>query len=182
MSEANVQVPEGAKQVDQSDGDAAARLVTEVTQGMGGRSTTGEPEASANKSTNSAKSDNSDERYIKDEELSKRVLAAREAIGSRRVFAETVSMTQSAIWRGEHNKVHPDEVPLFNAALAVVEPRIAKGEWAKSSDPASSKLTMTLEAINEALTFLDQLDKLVKAKTQRDFLTQAVKVLLDARK
>jgi hypothetical protein len=66
------------------------------------------------------------------------VLAARQVMG-RGALAEALDTTQSAVWRAEQGRIHPDEVDGLKAGLDAVEKRIAAGEFVKAEAAPKGK-------------------------------------------
>jgi hypothetical protein len=102
--------------------------VTEVTKGLGGQPTTGEPEPKA-----AAAKPAPAPRYAEDMgDLPDRVLAARKATG-RTKLAELLDISPSAVWRAEQSRIHPSEAAGLRERLSGIEDRIAAGEFAKQA-------------------------------------------------
>jgi hypothetical protein len=149
--------------------------VTESTQGLGGRTTTGEPEASRNtpvNSDNSTEQATTDERYKRDAIDPSRVVAARDAVGGRMKLVSAFSdngfeTTGSAIWRAENNKVHPDEVDKLDKALIKVEADIKAGKYnsAKKDSGNKGRISTLLTAGFEAYKLVKEIERINKAKS-----------------
>jgi ribosome-binding protein aMBF1 (putative translation factor) len=123
---------------------------TEVTKGVGGRSgkAKSEPKVEAPKPEPTP-------RYVEDQDiiinLSERALACRQVVG-RGKLAERLDTTQSAVWRFEQGRIHPNEVEGLKAGLDAVEKRIASGEFVKAeaapkvAQPTKAELLHRVEA------------------------------------
>jgi len=109
--------------------------------------------------------------------LADRVKAARVAVGSRNKLAELLGQTGSAVWRHEHDRTHPAELADLLEDLAAVEDRIAAGEFAKATDPAASRLSTVLSAAGEALSIIEEVNRLNKNKSLAGLLVKAAGIL-----
>jgi len=137
--------------------EAKEAKVTEVTQGTGGRSGKAKSEPKAPKAAEPKPEPKP--RYAEGDEvvsLSERALACRQVMG-RNALAETLDTTGSAVWRFEQGRIHPDEVKGLKAGLAVIEKRIAEGEFVKAeaapkaTTPTKADLLHRVEAVMELL-------------------------------
>jgi hypothetical protein len=120
--------------------------VTETTQGTGGRSgkAKSEPKPKVEPKAE-AKS-----RYVEGKQviaLAESVLAARQVVG-RGKLAELLDTTQSAVWRFEQGRVHPDELDGLISGMSQVDQRIEQGDFVKPE--RQPKATGTTKAQLEA--------------------------------
>jgi hypothetical protein len=128
-------------------------------QGIGGREATGEPDSSKAKVLNGDQGASA--RWVKPgfEDLSKKVLAARASIG-RPAFAEwassvasegqpePVTVSQSAVWRFEQNRITHGELDLVKKVVAAID----AGRLPASTKKAgrTSKVAQALELLEKA--------------------------------
>ena len=180
MTEPTV-VPEGTQPADAPEGAEPQAPIDGGFQGLGGRAVIGEPEPS--KPTAPPKvAPATEPRYANTGELPDRVKAARVAVGSRNKLAELLGQTGSAVWRHEHDRTHPAELADLLEDLAAVEDRIAAGEFARATDPAASRLSTVLSAAGEALSIIEEVNRLNKNKSLAGFLVKAAGILADVTK
>jgi hypothetical protein len=131
---------------------------TESTQGTGGRS--GKKASDSKPKPKAEPKPEPTPRYVEDQDLltslSERALACRQVIG-RGALAEALDITQSAVWRAEQGRIHPNEVDGLKAGLDAVEKRIAEGEFLKTTaelkvaQPTKAELLHRVEATAEYL-------------------------------
>jgi hypothetical protein len=122
--------------------------VTEVTQGLGGQPTVGEPEP---KPVKAEPKPEPQPRYAPDmDELSDKVLAAREAVG-RKNLADFAGRSQSAIWRWERSRVHPVEVDAIRALVKRIDAGELPVPEPKQSQLSKADLVARIEAAVDLL-------------------------------
>jgi len=176
------QVPEGATPLAEPTATEVDREVgaepTEPTdggfQGLGGQPTDSRDAPTAPPKVAPA----TEPRYVEPfAGLADRVKVARVAVGSRNKLAELLGQTGSAVWRHEHDRTHPAELADLLEDLAAIEDRIAAGEFAKPSDPAASRLSTVLSAAGEALSIIEEVNRLNKNKSLAGLLVKAAGIL-----
>lgn len=98
-------------------------------------------------------------RYVEGKQviaLAESVLAARQVVG-RGKLAELLDTTQSAVWRWENGRVHPDELDGLISGMSQVDERIEQGDFVKPerqpkvSGPTKAELQHRIEAAVEYL-------------------------------
>jgi hypothetical protein len=82
------------------------------------------------------------------EELSALVLSAREKVG-RKALAEFLGVSQSACWRFERNRIHPEELEALKARMAEVDQLPVPGP--KASAATKAELTHRIEVVIDLL-------------------------------
>ena len=181
MSEPTV-VPEGTQPADAPKGAEPQAPTDGGFQGLGGRAVIGEPEPSKPTAPPTV-APATEPRYVEPfAGLADRVKVARVAVGSRNKLAELLGQTGSAVWRHEHDRTHPAELADLLEDLAAVEDRIEAGEFAKATDPAASRLSTVLSAAGEALSIIEEVNRLNKNKSLAGLLVKAAGILAGAAK
>jgi hypothetical protein len=136
---------------------AREKKSTETTKGMGGRS--GKAKSEAKPPKVEAPKPAPTPRYVEGKQvadLAESVLAARQVVG-RGKLAELLSTTQSAVWRWENGRIHPDELDGLISGMSQVDQRIEQGDFVKSeAAPKVAQPTKTELAhrIEEAVKYL----------------------------
>jgi hypothetical protein len=171
--------PATKREATQRKAKQAKSKVTETTQGTGGRS--GKKASDPKPKTEAEPKPPPTPRYVEDGDLlvslSERALAVRQIVG-RGALAEALDTSQSAVWRAEQGRIHPNEVDGLKAGLDAVEKRIATGEFVKAeaapkaTTPTKAELLHRVEA---TVTYLREGTKGLSGKA----VAQAALALLD---
>lgn len=117
-----------------------------VVSGLGGQPVTGEPEPKA-----AEPKPEPEPRYAPNTEaLCDKVLTAREQVG-RKTLAEFAEQSQSAIWRWERDRVHPDELDAIRALVKRIETGELPVPEPKQSQGSKADLVARIESAVDLL-------------------------------
>ena len=133
---------------------AREKKSTEVVQGTGGRSgkKQSEPKPKAESPTAAPAP-----RYVEDKQvavLAESVVAARQVVG-RAKLAELLSLSQSAVWRAEHGRVHPDELDGLISGMSQVDQLIEQGAFVKAERQPKAKRVSRDELAHRVETVIE---------------------------